>query len=76
MSVQTISIGRSILPSRATSLLLPPAAKPRNLRRAEFALIDALQALTCAGQGVLLLGAALWIMFQPMEMRGTMFLGI
>lgn len=57
MSVQTISIGRSILPSRATSLLLPPAAKPRNLRRAEFALIDALQALTRAGQGVLLLAA-------------------
>ncbi len=32
--------------------------------------------LPWATLAVLLLGAALWIMFQPMEMRGTMFLGI
>jgi hypothetical protein len=25
---------------------------------------------------ILMLGAALWIMFQPMEMRGTIFLGL
>jgi len=55
MTVQTRHIARSILPSRATSLLLPAAAMPRHLRRAELALLDGLQALTRRGQSLLLL---------------------
>lgn len=55
MTVQTKPIGRSILPSRAASLLLPAAAMPRRLRRAELALVDGVQALTRRGQGLVLL---------------------